>query len=394
MSSPRPPTVLVDATDIHRPSGGRTAVLELFRALFTREAEDDSAWRYLVLASQREPGFDLPHVRQVILPLGRLFGGGGKRSLERLYVQALVSRLTFSRQVDIVHFARSLGGFSRPARNVLTVFDLTTVLHPELHARAAVLYWRHVVPLHLRWADRVVAISQDVAGGLVQHYHLPPSKLDVVYCAPQSVFERPVTPDLIQQVRHRHQLPPNYLLFLGILAKKKNLLTPIRALHQLKSEGIQAPPLILAGRRYRQSDDSAILAEIHSLGLGEDVRYLGPVALEDLPGLYGGACALLFPSLHEGFGIPCIEAMKCGVPVVAARSGAIPEVTADAALLVDEPTDAGAFAEAIRSVLENEGLRQALITRGLARAAEFSWTRSADQVRALYRRLLVRGQAG
>jgi glycosyltransferase involved in cell wall biosynthesis len=389
---PRPPRVLIDATDIHRPSGGRTAVLELFRALFAGEAANGLDWRYIVLVSQREPGFDLPHVRQVVVPLARL-PAGGTRPLERLCVQAFVSRLTLRRQVDIVHFARSLGGFSWPARNVLTVFDLTTVLHPELHSRSAVWYWRYVAPLHLRWADRVVAISQDVADGLVQHMGLSPTKIDVVYCAPQSVFEKPLTSASIQEVRQRHQLPPAYLLFVGMLAKKKNLPTLIHALHQLRSEGSSVPPLILAGRRYRQSNDSAILAQVRSLGLEDQIRYLGPVAEEDLLGLYGGAHALLFPSLHEGFGIPCIEAMKCGVPVVAARSGAIPEVTGGAALLVDEPTDPGAFAEAIRSVLENEALRETLVARGLARAAEFSWPRSAEQVRALYRRLLALDEA-
>lgn len=387
----RSPSILIDASDIDRPSGGRTAVLELFRALFACEGERSAAWSYTVVVSQHEPSFDLPHVRQIVLPLGHL-PQGGRRPLERLWIQSVVSHLTITRQVDIVHFARSMGGFTRPAHNVLTVFDLTTILHPELHSRSAVWYWRYIVPLHLRWADRVVAISQDVANGLVHHYGLPPSKIEVVYCAPQSVFEDTLTPDRIEQVRRKHNLPPRYLLFLGILAKKKNLPTLIHALHQLQAEGIPVPPLILAGRRYRQSDDSAILAEIRSLGLEGQVRYLGPVAEEDLPGLYGGAEVLLFPSLHEGFGIPCVEAMKCRVPVIAASSGAIPEVTGDAALLVAEPTDARAFAAAIRSVLEDEALRHDLIAKGLARAAEYSWARSAEKVRSLYRHLLTPGE--
>ncbi|MFN2226263.1 MAG: glycosyltransferase family 4 protein, partial [Anaerolineae bacterium] len=330
----RPPTILVDASDIHRPSGGRTAVLELFRALLTREAENATDWRYLFMVSRREPDFELPNVRQIVLPFRRL-AGRVPRPLERLWIQGVVSYLALTGQVDLVHFSRTMGGFARPARNVLTVFDLTTVLRPELHSRSAVWYWRHVVPLHLRQADRVVAISRDVADGLVRHYGLPPAKIDVVYCAPQSILQGPATEDEIDRVRHKHGLPSGYLLFLGILAKKKNLPTVIHALHRLKSEGLAVPPLVLAGRRYRQSDDSAILAEIEDLGLSGDVRYLGPVEQEDLPGLYGGARALLFPSLHEGFGIPCLEAMKCGVPVVAARSGAIPEVVGDGAILVD-----------------------------------------------------------
>lgn len=382
MRAHQPPTILIDASDIHRPSGGRTAVLELFRALFARE----STWRYVVLLSQREPDFDLPHVRQLVIPFR-------SRPLERLWVQIAVWYFALVERVDIVHFARTMGGFAWPAKNVLTVFDLTTVLHPELHSRVAVSYWRYVAPLHLRCADRIMAISQDVADGLVKHFHLPPDKIEVVYCAPQSIFEAPIVPQLIEDVRRKYQLPVRYLFFVGILAKKKNLPTLIDALHVLKQGGADCPPLVLAGRRYRQSDDSAIFQQIRSLGLESHIRFIGPVGDDELRGLYGGAEALVFPSLHEGFGIPCLEAMKCGVPVVAARSGAIPEVVGDAALLVDNPTDAEALAAAIHRLLKDESLRQDLIAKGAARAALFSWSRSADQVLALYQHLLETGQA-
>jgi glycosyltransferase involved in cell wall biosynthesis len=382
MIARRSPTILVDASDIHRPSGGRTAVLELFRVLFARE----TSWHYIVLVSQPEPDFDFPHVRQWVIPFH-------SRPLERLWIQAVVSYLALLRRVDLVHFARTMGGFSRPAKNVLTVFDLTTVLHPELHARTALWYWRHLAPLHLRWADRIIAISQDVADGLVQHFGLPSDKIEVVYCAPQSIFEEPVPPQLVEDVRRKHGLPARYLLFVGMLAKKKNLPALIRALHLLQERGVDFPPLVLVGRRYRQSDDSAIFEQLHTLGLESHVRYIGPVGDDDLRGLYGGAEMLVFPSLHEGFGIPCLEAMKCGVPVVAARSGATPEVVGDAALLVDDPMDAEALATGIQRLLEDTPLRQDLITRGAARAAQFSWPRLAGQVLALYRHLLAPSQA-
>jgi glycosyltransferase involved in cell wall biosynthesis len=373
----RAPTILVDASDIDKPSGGRTAVLELFRALVTREP----GWRYIMLVSQREPELDLPQVRQWVVPFRR-------RLPERLWIQAVVGTLAVVGRVDLVHFARTMGGFARPAKSVLTVFDLTTVLRPELHSRAAVAYWRHVVPLHLRWADRILAISEDVAEGLVRHYQVPAGKIEVAYCAPQSIFDEPIPTPLVEEVRAAHDLPPRYLLFVGMLARKKNLPTLIRALAFLREGEAEVPPLILAGRRYRQSDDAAIFQQIQSLGLESQVRYLGPVDDDELRGLYGGAESLVFPSLHEGFGIPCLEAMKCGVPVVAARSGAIPEVVGDAALLVDDPLDAQALAEAIQKVLEDGVLRQELVARGRVRAAQFAWPRIAEQVLSLYRDLL------
>jgi glycosyltransferase involved in cell wall biosynthesis len=173
-----------------------------------------------------------------------------------------------------------------------------------------------------------------------------------------------------------------------LLAKKKNLPTLIRGLHLLKDRGSDYPALVIAGRRYHQSEEGDIFRQVRSLDLESDVYYIGPVEDEDLPGLYGGAQAFVFPSLHEGFGIPCLEAMTCRVPVVAARSGAIPEVVGDAALLVDDPTDADLLADAIQRILTDPALREEMIARGLERARQFSWPRFAEQVLTLYREVL------
>jgi len=381
MLTSRPPTVLIDASDIHLPSGGRTAVLGTFQAVFARE----TGWQYIVLVSNWEAAFDLPAVRQIVIPVRH-------RLIERLWIQGIVSCLAFRRRVDIVHFARTLGGYARPAKSILTVFDLTTILHPNLHTRTAVWYWRSIVPLHVRWADRIITISHNVAQDLVHKFRLPSDKIEVVYCAPQSIFDKPISPEEVDRISRAYRLPKEYLLFVGMLAKKKNLSTLIRALHILQREMQNCPSLVLAGRRYRQSDDTAIFPLIRSLGLESHVHYLGPVGDDELRGLYGGAAAFIFLSLHEGFGIPCLEALKCGVPLIAARSGAVPEIVGDAALLVDNPTDAYAVADAIRRVLEDTTLRRTMVEIGQARAAQFSWSRSANQVVALYRALLEDGR--
>jgi glycosyltransferase involved in cell wall biosynthesis len=377
MKKSRPPSILVDATDIDKPSGGRTAVLDLFRTVFAREP----SWRFRVMVSQVEPDFDMPQVQQIVIPVRN-------RVLERLWVQAVVSYFALRGAVDLVHFARTMGGFTWPAKNVVTVFDLTTLVHPEIHSRTAIWYWQFIAPLHLRAADRVVAISQDVADDLIELARVPADKIKIVYCAPQSVFDEPTDAELVQTVMRKYDLPEDYLLFVGMLARKKNLLTLIHAVHLLKDQMQVAPFLVLAGRRYRQSDDSAILGEIESLGMQSSIRYLGPVDTDTLRGLYGGAAALVFPSLHEGFGIPCLEAMKCGVPVVAARSGAIPEIVGEAALLVDDPLSDRELADAIRRVLENASLRRKLVSEGTAQAALFSWAHSAEQTVAMYHHLL------
>jgi glycosyltransferase involved in cell wall biosynthesis len=266
---------------------------------------------------------------------------------------------------------------------------MTTLRYPEIHSRTAVWFWRYVQPFLIRHTDRVIAISQNVADDLAEWLDLPPRKVEVVYCAPKRIFETRPGADQVAAIRAKYGLPERYMLFVGLLAKKKNLPTLICALHQLVHRDAEVPSLVIAGRRYQQSDDVAIFDLIRALGLDEKVLYIGPPDDEDLPGLYGGAQLFVYPSLHEGFGIPCLEAMACGVPVVAARSGAVPEVVDNAAVLVGDPTNTSELAQAIHRACTDEPLRQELIARGFARMQLFSWPRLAEQVLELYRRTLA-----
>ncbi|MGC9397910.1 MAG: glycosyltransferase family 4 protein [Anaerolineae bacterium] len=369
----RPTTILIDASDIDRPSGGRTAVLDLFRVLFAQRTD----WHFIALVSRHESAFDFPHVQQRIVPFRN-------RLMERLWIQFIVLFLSVTGQVDLVHFARTLGGISWPAKSVLTVFDITTLKFPHLHSRHAVWFWRNIQPLLILNADRIIAISQDVKHDLESFLSVSPEKIDVVYCAPKSVFHCHCENYRPRALRDKYHLPERYMLFVGMIAKKKNLSTLIEALHRLKIRREHYLPLVIVGRRYKQSDDVAIFDQIRSLGLKNDIYYLGPVPDQDLPGLYRGADIFVFPSLHEGFGIPCVEAMACRVPVIASRSGAIPEVVDDAALLVSNPKDPQSFADAILRLMENSDLRRDLINRGIKRAEYFVWSRFAQQVLGIY----------
>jgi len=366
------PVVLIDATDIDRPSGARTAVYELVREM-VRQAP---SWRFRLLLSSAEPELDYPNVEQMIVPFRN-------RVLERIWVQLVVSSLALTRSVDLVHFARTLGGIAWPVPSVLTIFDLTTLVHPELYSLAARLYWTFFAPIVARLATAIIAISENVSSDVIHFLHVPKDKVSVIYCAPQTVFSDPIGPDIVRSTRQKFDLPDNYLLFVGLLARKKNLGTLIRAMQLLAMHAVPQH-LVLAGRTYSQSDDAAILGLIDDLHLSSVVHYLGPLNAKDLPGVYAGASLLVFPSLHEGFGIPCIEAMTCGVPVVAARSGAIPEIVGDAAWLVDDPTDPEAFVAAIERLLTEDQLRCEMIARGIERAKRYRWPSLAQSTLVLY----------
>jgi glycosyltransferase involved in cell wall biosynthesis len=271
----------------------------------------------------------------------------------------------------------------------LTVFDVTTLKLPYLHSRFAVWFWRYIQAVFIWSADRIITISHDVKQDMVTYFKIPLNKIDVVYCAPKSVFYPCVCDsEELNILRERYNLPKNYMLFVGILAKKKNLPTLIDAMYYLKEAEKRYLPLVIIGRRYRQSDDAAIFDQISALGLEDDVVYLGPIPDEDLPGLYYGAEIFIFPSLHEGFGIPCLEAMACQVPVIASQSGAIPEVVDDAALLITEPENPRSFADAILRLLNDHNLRKELVEKGFKRAELFNWSRLAEQVLNIYEQTL------
>ncbi|MGD8399050.1 MAG: glycosyltransferase family 1 protein, partial [Anaerolineae bacterium] len=168
---------------------------------------------------------------------------------------------------------------------------------------------------------------------------------------------------------------------------RKNLVRLVQAFARLlgqretlaasQADGLQ---LVLAGKRGWLYDE--IEAEVRRLALGDRVVFTGYVPEADLPALLSGALAFVYPSLHEGFGLPLVEAMACAVPVVCSQTSSLPEVAGDAALLVD-PLDVEGLAAALARVVSDAGLRQALVARGRQRAMRFSWARCARETLAV-----------
>lgn len=374
----RAPVIAVDALGIDQPGGARTAVLYLFQALAMLRPQ----WRFLIYLSRPEPLLaPLANVGQVIWPARK---GLWARSL----MQCLMPMLVWRHGVDLVHFTKSQGAILWGAKTVLTLFDVTTLHYPEFHTRSAVWYWRYLQPVVARCTDAIVTLTGDAARDIHKLLKVPAPKITVVPCAAQ--FESAV-PDETAVCPDRaplNGLPETYLFFVGIVAMKKNLATLIRALAVLRRRQLPVPTLVLAGPRYALSDAGEIFDLIKQLGLEPFVRYLGPVDKADLPWLYRQAALFVMPSVHEGFGIPCLEAMVCGTPVVASRASALPEVVGEAGVLVDDYMSPEAWAEAIDALLKDPQRRKELVERGRRRAQMFSWTRSAQILAGLYERLL------
>ncbi|GIW09924.1 MAG: hypothetical protein KatS3mg061_0981 [Dehalococcoidia bacterium] len=374
------PRLLVDALGIDQPGGARTAVLEPL----IRLPEQRPSWEFTVVLSAAEPALArFPTLRQVVVPVR-------KGLAARLVAQALFPLLAGYLRADLVHFTKAQASFV-PAPYLLTIFDTTTLSRPELHSRMAVWYWRTLQPRMARRAQLVTTLSQHAAGEIVRTLGVPPERVIVIPCA--SRFLAP-PPAAVAALRVRHDLPERYLLAVGILARWKNVGVLLEALRLLRAAGVAVPPLVLAGPRYPQSDGSAIVATIAQHGLADAVRYLGPVPDSELPALYAGSTLYLAPSLNEGFGITCLEAMACGAPVVAAAASATPEVVGSAGVLVDPPQLPQAWAEAIAALLADPARRVQLQVAGQERARAFRWEDAAARWVQLYEQVLSPGRVG
>jgi glycosyltransferase involved in cell wall biosynthesis len=274
---------------------------------------------------------------------------------------------------------RTVGRYKR----VVTVHDATVFLHPETHTVFDNFLHRVYVPAGLRNLDAVITLSESAKQGLSQYLRLQPDRIHVVPLAADPSF-RPFQETYVDSVLARHQLERGFVLYVGALEPRKNVPTLLRAIARLRREIPDVRLVIVGAPRWKFSAIPRVLDE---LDLRDAVRFTGYVADADLPALYSAAAAFCFPSLAEGFGLPIVEAMACGTPVVCSNVSAMPEVAGDAALLV-EPTNPDAIASALRRVLQQPELADQLRERGLSRAAQFSWERTARKTLDVYSRVL------
>ena len=337
--------IAIDASraTVARPTGTEHYSRELIRALL--QAAPGQQF-HLFFRDAPPPGlFPQANATRHVIPLPRLW----THLRFAAALQALGPDVTFVP-------AHSLPLFM-PGPAVVTVHDMGFRHFPQAHPPLARRYLEMTTRHSARRAGIVLADSQATADDLCRFHGIARQKIRVIYPG----VARPVTGDLAA-VRRKYALPARYFLFLGTLQPRKNLAAIVAAWQRWRADNRQEDAeLVLAGGRGWLFDEGefAQLEGVH------------------LP-LYAGALALLFPSLHEGFGFPVLEAMHCGLPVITSNSSSLPELAGNAALLVD-PRDVRAIARQMTRLLKDRALRRRLIHAGQARAASFTWERAARQ---------------
>ncbi len=287
-------------------------------------------------------------------------------------------------RMDLLHSMAFVTPLISPWPTVVTVYDLSFVHYPAAFPAARRTYLRLLAQLSCRRAGRVIAISESTRRDLVKQWGLPAGKITVAYPGVGEQFQ-PLPADRVEAFRARRKLPETFMLHVGTLQPRKNLVRLIQAYRKLQTD---VKLVLVGGKGWLYQE---ILDEIERLNLQNDVIMPGYVPADELPLWYNAAAALAFPSLYEGFGFPVVEAMACGTPVVTSNVSSMPEAAGTggkrAALLVD-PHDTGALADALDRILVDKALREELQNKGLKQSARFTWQQTAAATVAAYQHVL------
>lgn len=301
----------------------------------------------------------------------------------RLWTHVRLSWEMVQEPPDLLFVPSHVLPLAHPAKCVVTVHDLGYHYYPEAHTLSQNVYLRWSTRYNARSAVRVLSDSQATRRDLVAFYGIPEEKIRVVYPGRDETLAPVTDRTLVDAACARHGVTSPYLLYVGTLHPRKNLVRLVQAFASLlrsEESGGTGPysdlQLVLAGQKGWFYDE--IFAQVRKLDLEDRVLFPGYVPDDDLPALLSGALAFVFPSLYEGFGLPVLEAMACGVPVICSDASSLPEVAGEAARLVD-PLDSGAWAQAMRQVATDQDLRRTLVERGFEQVQRFSWRQTAQE---------------
>ena len=284
---------------------------------------------------------------------------------------ALPLHLTFGKKPDVFFSMSHYGPRFSPVPYVITIFDLSYLHYPGLFNKNDLHKLANWTKYSIRGAKHIFAISKSTKEDIVKNYAVDPGKITVTYIGYDLKLFKPQSKDKIEKVKKIYKIKGDYLIFVGTLQPRKNIVKLIEAFEKI-THPLQ---LVIVGKRGWLYD--SIFQKVKDLDLKKRIIFTDYVPDDDLPPLICGAKAYVLPSLWEGFGIPVVEAQACGVPVVVSNVSSLPEVIGDSGILVD-PEKVDSIADGIKKALSEE-TRIILVKKGLENVKRFSWEKCAKE---------------
>ena len=300
--------------------------------------------------------------------------------------------LTKNFHLDVFHSPFFVSPLWGTKNLIVTVHDLMAITFPGFFGgrsyvkeKVAYLYHRVFVPLSIKRAKRIIAVSQSTKKSLIERFHIDPEKISVIYEAVDDHFKRDYAKTEIEGFKKAQRLPEKFFLYVGNMKPYKNIPLIISALEILKRENMLKHKFVIAGRKDRFFP--FIYKEVKDKHLLNDVIFLDYVSDNELPLLIKCADIFVFPSLGEGFGLPPLEAISLGVPTIVSNATSLPEVVGDGAIIVD-PHNPEKLAQAIAYLLKDKDLRKKLTQKGIDRSKAFSWRKTAENTIEVYKAIV------
>jgi glycosyltransferase involved in cell wall biosynthesis len=284
--------------------------------------------------------------------------------------------------IDIFHVPDFAFPASRKVPSILTVHDLIFLRYPEYFTKINRTYMKQMAKFSADNARHIIADSHSTKLDIMEYFRIPEEKISVIHLAVSDLFQPVDDPVKSGQVLSTHGVDGPYLLYVGTLEPRKNVITILEAFHAcLNSEQDFPYRLVVAGKKGWLYEET--FQRVKKLRLEDRVVFTGYVDDQGLPVLYSNATAFVYPSIYEGFGFPVIEAMSCGAPVICANTSSLVEVAGNAAL-THNPTDVEKLAQNILELTRDDALRREMIEKGFENVKRFSWAKTAEETLKIY----------
>ena len=369
--------IAIEVQRLFRPKkhGMEIVALELIRQL----QQLDQSNEYIVLAKDDQDRNCVVETKNLSV---KTLGSRTYADWEQISLPAAIKRI----KPDFLHCTCNTGPLMGSTPMMLTLHDIIYLEKVDFKGSAyqnfGNLYRRYVVPRVVNRSKLVLTVSNYEKKVIIDKLGLPEEKVQVVYNAVNQRFNNQFDKATIETFKTQYKLPERFILFLGNTAPKKNTPNVIKAFVEYCR--MEKNPTPLAILDYDSSLVQSALQELSAADCFKHIIFPGYIPSSEMPKMYNAATIFLYPSLRESFGLPILEAMGCGTPVITSTTSSMPEVAGDAALLVD-PYQPSQIAESIRKLLNDSGLHQSLIQKGLKRAGEFTWEASARELLKYYR---------